>query len=134
MVPDDRKGIVGLRVIEKVIAQSAVVVCFSGWDPVNCKGGVIFAGYVGIETPVPLFEITRNRAAGGVVGDIGYGRKSAADTGVAAADIGEILLAQASGERRANVYALSRNVSTIGGCESGSHAVSRGDDRAEGGC
>ncbi len=58
VVPDDRERFVDLRVIEEVIAQSAVVVRCCGWDPVNCKGGVIFAGYVGIETPVVLLEIS----------------------------------------------------------------------------
>src|SRR5208283_5680354 len=57
MVPDHRCGIAGLGVIEEVVAQPAVVVCFRGWNPVNGKADVIFTGHVGIETAVVLFEI-----------------------------------------------------------------------------
>jgi hypothetical protein len=71
VVPDDREGIVNLRVIEEVIAVSAVVVWSCGWNPVNCKAGVIFAGYVGIETPVVLLEIAGGGVAGAEFGDIG---------------------------------------------------------------
>jgi len=41
VIPDNREGIVNLRVIEEVIAQTAVVVCLGRRHPVNCKAGVI---------------------------------------------------------------------------------------------
>ncbi len=51
--------------------------------------------------------------AGAVLSDIGDGRESAADAGVGAVDIGEVLRAQAGGERRTNVDAPSRDVRAI---------------------
>jgi hypothetical protein len=135
MVPDDRKRIVDLRVVEEIVAESAVVVCFSGRCPVNRKAGMIFSGYVGIETPVVLLEIATGWVACVVFGNIGDVRESTADARVIAVDIGEVLLAQAGGERRTNVQALSGDglaVYTLG--ESGGRAVCRGNCRTENGC
>ena len=71
MVPNHRKGIVHLRVIEEVVAQSTVVGSFCGWNPVNGKAGVIFTGYIGIQTPVELLVVRIGWVAGAVFGNVG---------------------------------------------------------------
>ena len=122
--------------IEEVIAQSAVVPRCTGWDPEYCKGGVIFAGYIGIETSVVLFEIRMEWTAGAVFSDISDGgREPAANAGVGAVDPGEVLRTQSGGEGRSNVDAPSRDVFAIYACcEPGSIAVCSGDERAENSC
>ena len=97
---------------------------------------MIFAGYIGIETPVVLLEISNEWTAGGVECDISDGgREPTADAGVAAVDIGEVLHAQSGGEGRTNVQAPSRDVFAIYACcESGIIAGGSGDHRAENTC
>ena len=63
VVPDDREGIVDLRVIEELITQSAVKLGVARWNPINREAGMVLAGHIGIEASVVLFEI-----AGGRVG------------------------------------------------------------------
>ncbi len=135
MVPDDREGIVDLGVIEEVITVSAVVVGQGRRLPVNRKADVIFAGHVGVETSVVLLEVAAGGIADGVLGDIGSGRESAADAGIAGADVAEILRAEAGRERRTDVQALPRDGCAVYALsQSGIRAGRRANQRAENGC
>src|SRR5579859_1928036 len=99
--------------IEKLIAQAAVIVCFARWNPVNREAGVVLTGDISVEASVVLFKITGRRIAQAVLGDIRDVRESTADAGIVVADIGEILLAKAGGKRRTNVQALPGDGSAI---------------------
>src|SRR5271163_96732 len=70
---------------------------------------MVLARHVCVETSAVLFEIAARRVTYRVLGDIGNAREPTADAGHDVAYVGEVLLAQACGQRRAYIQALSRN-------------------------
>src|ERR1700733_3998123 len=70
---------------------------------------MVLAGHIGIEASVVLFEIAGGRVGYVVQGNIRSVGESTADAGRAGVHVGEVLLAKASGQRRTNVQALTRN-------------------------
>ena len=70
MVPDDGKGIVHLRVMEQLIADSAVIGGGSCRNPVNRKADVIVVSHIGVQPSVVLFEIAARRVTRAVEGNV----------------------------------------------------------------
>ena len=103
MVPDDRKGIVDLRVVEELITQAAVMRGRARGNPVNREAGVVLARHVGIEASAPLFEIAAGRVADAVLGNIRNVGETATHAGCGIVHIGEVLRAQGGSQRRADV-------------------------------
>src|SRR5271156_4866475 len=99
--------------IEELIAQAAVQRGRARGNPVNREAGMVLAGHVSVETSAVLFEIAAGRITDAVLGDVRGVGKSTADTGCAIAHVTQVLRAQAGGQRRTDVQALTRDGSAI---------------------
>src|SRR3984885_8464137 len=95
--------------MEELITQSTIQPRVAGRHPIDGKTSVIVAGYVCVEATIVLLETVCCGIADRVLRDIGNVRQSAANTRGAGVDISKVLLAQANGQRRTDVQALSCN-------------------------
>src|SRR5208282_4553150 len=110
VVPDRRKRIIDLRVMEEVVlARRPVKETVRLWNPVDREGDTIICGDICVDAAVVLLFRIGGRAGGYVVRNVRHRTQAAANTGAIRAGPAGILRTQGCRQRRPDIQALARN-------------------------